>query len=232
MDARTGNGFARLRLRIDPARVRGLVETVNDGILAVSGFSQGLSGGDAVRNLASPIVLLAAVAGALSVASIALASTLADRDAEQVAAAEERRLLELSPQQQVDELAAYYEQKGVSPATARQVAAELNAVDPIAAQLEVEGFDEPITIGDAVTSAVLAALAFLLGAAVPVLISVVTPGEWRDEYTAAAVVVALALTSVLLARLGHTRIWQTLLRSVAIGLAALGGSYLIGSVLL
>ena len=87
MDARTGNGFARLRLRIDPARVRGLVETVNDGILAVSGFSQGLSGGDAVRNLASPIVLLAAVAGALSVASIALASTLADRDAEQVAAA-------------------------------------------------------------------------------------------------------------------------------------------------
>jgi VIT1/CCC1 family predicted Fe2+/Mn2+ transporter len=208
------------------------VETVNDGILAVSGFSQGLSGGDAVRSLWSPIVLLAAFAGALSVGSIALASALADRDAEQVAAAEERRLLELSPEQQIAEVAAYYEEKGVTPETARQVAVELNAADPIGAQLEVAGFDERTTIGDAITDAVAAALAFLLGAAVPVLISVVTPGEWRDEYTAGAVVVALALTSVVLARLGHTRIWQTLLRSVAIGLAALGGSYLIGSVLL
>jgi VIT1/CCC1 family predicted Fe2+/Mn2+ transporter len=46
------------------------------------------------------------------------------------------------------------------------------------------------------------------------------------------VAVALAITSVVLARMGHTRIWQTLLRSVFIGLAALGSSYLIGSALL
>lgn len=206
------------------------METVNDGILAVSGFSQGLSSGEAIRNLASPIVLLAAFAGALSVASIALASALADRDAEQVAAAEEERLLQLSPGQQAEELAAYYEDKGVSPATARQVAAELTAADPIAAQLEVDGFTERTTIGNAITAAVAAAVAFLLGAAVPVLISVVTPGDWLDEYTAGAV--AVALTSIVLAKLGHTRIWQTLLRSIVIGLAALGGSYLVGSVLL
>ena len=35
-----------------------------------------------------------------------------------------------------------------------------------------------------------------------------------------------------LAKLGHTSIWQTLLRSVFIGLAAMGSSYLVGSVLL
>lgn len=217
---------------MSPARVRGLVETVNDGILAVSGFSQGLSGGEVISNLWSPIVALAAFAGAVSVGSIALASSLADRDAEQVAAEEEQRLLVLSPEEQMAELAAYYEEKGVSPATARQVAAELHAADPVGAQLEVEGFDERTTIGESVGVAVVAALAFLLGAALPVLISVVTPGSWRDEYTAAAVVVALAITSVVLARLGQTRIWQTLARSVLIGLAALGGSYLVGSALL
>lgn len=65
----------------------------------------------------------------------------------------------------------------------------------------------------------------------PILISVVTPGVWRD-YTWIAVLAALALTSWILARLGHTRIWQTLLRSVFIGLAALGTSYLVGGALL
>lgn len=232
MDIGGRSWLAHLRARLNPAQVRGLVETVNDGILAVSGFSQGLSGGDTLRNLWSPIVLLAAIAGALSVASIALTSALADRDAEQLAAAEEQRLLELSPDQQVAELTAHYEEKGVSPATAQQVAAELMASDPIGAHLELEGFDERTTIADAVIDAIAAAAAFLLGATIPILISVLTPGDWRDEYTAGAVVIALAITSVVLAKLGHTRIWQTLLRSVVIGLAALGGSYLVGSVLL
>ena len=60
----------------------------------------------------------------------------------------------------------------------------------------------------------------------------VTPGAWRDEYTVLAVAAALAITSVVLARLGHTRICQTVLRSVVIGFAALGSSYIVGSLLL
>ena len=35
-----------------------------------------------------------------------------------------------------------------------------------------------------------------------------------------------------MASLGHTRIWQTLLRSVFIGLAALGAIHLLGAALL
>jgi len=96
----------------------------------------------------------------------------------------------------------------------------------------LKGFDGRTTIGRAVATSVWAALAFLLGSAVPILISVIVPGSWRVEYTALAVAAALAITSVILAKLGHTSIWQTLLRSVFIGLAAIGTSYLVGAALL
>ena len=223
----------RLGLRIDAASARAQVEHVNDGILAISGFSQGLYGGDIIiANLWQPIILMASFAGALSVACVALSAALADRDAERRAAREEQRRLELEPEEQIAELAGYYEEKGLSPATARTVAEELTAVDSLDAHLELEGFDERMTIGGAVATSIWAGLGFLLGAAVPILISVLAPGFWRDEYTVVAVAVALAVTSVVLAKLGHTSIWQTLLRSVFIGLAALGTSYLVGAALL
>jgi len=78
---------ARLAKRIDPATVRNRVENVNDGILAIAGFSEGLAGGGEIQNLWSPIILLAAFAGALSVACVVLSAGLADRDAELLVAA-------------------------------------------------------------------------------------------------------------------------------------------------
>ncbi len=84
----------------------------------------------------------------------------------------------------------------------------------------------------AISVALGAGVAFLIGATVPILISVITPVTWRDECTILAVAVALGFTSIILARLGHTRIWQPLARSVFIGLAALGSSYFVGSMLL
>ena len=222
----------RIAERIDPARVRDRVENVNDGILSIAGFSQGLAGGGELQNLWSPVIVLAAFAGALAVASVVLGASWADWDAEQLVAAEEQRQSALEPEEQIVELAAYYEGRGVSPSTARKVAEELNAADSIGAQLYIEGFAERTTIGAALAPAFWAGLSFLTGASVPILISVVTPGSWRDEYTILAVAVALAATSVLLAKLGHTRIWQTVLRSILIGLAALGSSHVVGSLLL
>lgn len=228
----TSSWRTRLAKRIDPASVRNRVENVNDGILAIAGFSEGLAGGGEIQNLWSPIILLAAFAGALSVACVVLSAGLADRDAELLVAAEEQRRLALAPAEQIAEIAAHYEGRGVTPATAQRVAEELNAADSLGAQLQIDGFDKRTTVSGAIRVALGAGVAFLVGAAVPILISVITPVTWRDEYTVLAVAVALGITSIVLARLGHTRIWQTLSRSIFIGLAALGSSYLIGSVLL
>ena len=90
---------------------------------------------------------------------------------------------------------------------------------------------ELTTPGQSVREAAWSGLSFLLGAALPVLIARFYPGEWLNEFILIAVLVSLGVTAVALARLGHTRIFRTLLRSVVIGLTSLGASYLVGRML-
>lgn len=227
--ASSADGQPAARFRLDPAVVRGRITDVNDGILAVAGFSEGLLGSGMPTSQVYAIIAISAVAGAVSVGATRLAEVAGNREAEQELIAAEQRLLALSPEEERAELVAYYRAKGLSPATAEQVADELNATDALAAQLEAEyGIRELTQLGQSLREALWSGLSFLLGAALPVLIARLFPGEWLDEFTLVAVVVSLGITAVLLARLGHTRVFRTLLRSVLIGLASLGASYVVG----
>jgi VIT1/CCC1 family predicted Fe2+/Mn2+ transporter len=66
---------------------------------------------------------------------------------------------------------------------------------------------------------------------VPLAVAWLYPGSWLEEFTLIAVLVSLALTALVLARLGQTRIWRTLARSVLIGLGSLGASYLVAALI-
>lgn len=219
-------------IKVDPAAARQRITDVNDGTLAVAGFAEGLIGSGMATLEVFGIIAISAVAGAVSVAGARLAEVSATREAEQELIAEERRLLALSPEEEIAELAEHYEAKGVSPETARQVALELSSADALSAQLETEyGILEPTQPGQSVREAAWSGLSFLLGATLPVLIARFYPGERLDEFILVAVLVSLGITAVALARLGHTRIFRTLLRSVVIGLTSLGASYLVGRML-
>lgn len=217
---------------VDPAVARQRITDVNDGILAVAGFAEGLIGSGLATRDVFGIIAISAVAGAVSVAGARLAEVSATREAEQELVAEERRLLALSPEEEIAELVEHYRSKGVTPETARQVALELSSADALSAHLETEyGIRELTQPGQPAREAAWSGLSFLLGAGLPVLIARFYPGEWLDEFILAAVVLSLAVTAVALARLGHTRILRTLLRSLAIGLTSLGASYLVGRML-
>ncbi len=216
----------------NPTRVRERITDVNDGILAVAGFSEGLIGSGLAGQEIYAIIAISAVAGAFSVAAARLGEVSAARDAEQELIADERRRLDLSPQEEIAELVDYYRAKGVSEPTARQVAVELTEADALSAQLDAEyGIRELTQPGDSTREAIWAGLSFLIGAALPVLVAYFYPGPWLDEFTLIAVVGSLVVTGVVLSRLDHTRILRTLLRSVLIGLATLGASYLVGLLL-
>ena len=79
-----------------------------------------------------------------------------------------------------------------------------------------------ITIGDdratPIGTAVLAGLAFMVGAGLPLLVSVLAPAAWRVPLTVVAVVAALGGTATVVARLGGLRVGRTVLRTVVIGL--------------
>ncbi|WP_245650127.1 VIT1/CCC1 transporter family protein [Millisia brevis] len=215
--------------RTEPAAIRERITDINDGIIAVAGMGLGLAGAEVAAATSYAVIAISATAGALSVAGTKLGESFADREAQQATVAEERRLLALTPDEERAELVAWFEAKGVSTDTARQVAKELSATDALSTQLEIEyGIRDLTTRRDAWSDGLWSGLAFLLGALLPVLVAIVTPLPWRTEWTVAVASASLVATSVVLARRGKSRIWLTILRSVAVGLGTLAASYLLG----
>lgn len=214
----------------DPARVRAHVADVNDGIIAVAAMSEGLAGAGAAPATVYGVIVLTALAGAISLAGVKFGEVSADREVELGLIEKEKRRLALSPEEEIAELAGHYEAKGLSPALARQVAEELSAVDALSAQIDAEyGIREVMPPGTPWRAGLRAGGAFLLGGTLPVAMAYFFPGPWLWEYTLVAALASLTLTSIILARLGQTRVWRTILRSLTVGAASLALTALLAS---
>lgn len=75
------------------------------------------------------------------------------------------------------------------------------------------------------------AVAFTIGALLPLLAILLPPAEWRVPVTFVAVLLALALTGWISARLGGSSTMRSVLRVVIGGALALAVTYGIGSLL-
>lgn len=219
------------RWRLSKEDIRARVADVNDGVLAVAGLAEGLSLVLETHSLPT-IVTVAAIAGAVSIGGAKYAETAAEREVQQELIRTEQYLLELSPDEELEELVQHFRGKGVSEETARRVADELNAADALTAQLETEyGIHEILTPGEPFKEAFASSLSFLAGALVTVLIAITVPRVWVEEYILLGVLLSLSVTAVVLSRLGGTRVWTSILRSVSIGLGAMGASLLVGALI-
>lgn len=213
----------------EPADFRERVTDINDGIIAVAGMGLGLAGAEVAPATALAVIAISTAAGALSVAGTKLGEAFAEREAEQATVAEELRLLELTPDEEQAELVEWFVAKGVTSDTAQRVAEELSTADALSAQLEIEyGIRTLTTRRDAWTEGLWSGLAFLFGAMLPVLVAFLTPVPWRTEWTVAVACLSLMATSIVLARRGRSHIWNTVLRSVAVGVGTLAVSYVLG----
>jgi VIT1/CCC1 family predicted Fe2+/Mn2+ transporter len=207
---------------LEATSVRSMVVEANDGIIATAGVVEGFAGAGASGTSLVIAALSAMVAGAIALGGAKYAEEAAERDARRELIAEERRQLALSPAAELAELTALYEGKGLSPALARQVAAELSASDALAAHVEAEhGLALRGRYLAPLVSAFAAAIAFALGAAVPLVAVLVMPDAWRAATVFAAVVVALGVTSVIMARAGRTHLPRTVTRTLLIGMTAM-----------
>jgi VIT1/CCC1 family predicted Fe2+/Mn2+ transporter len=72
------------------------------------------------------------------------------------------------------------------------------------------------------------AIAYLLGAAIPLIVTVAVPVAVESWLILGAVLVSLIVTSGIRARTGHTDLSRTLVRTLTVGLGTLGVSYLVG----
>jgi len=202
----------------------------NDGIVSVAGVVVGVAaaapGGVAAVATAG---LAALVAGAFSMAGGEYVSVSTQRDTERALLAKERRELREMPEAELSELAGFYRERGLSPELAARVPEELTAHDALAAHAEVELGIDPEELTNPWVAALSSFIAFTVGALIPFLLILLPIGN-PVVLTAAAVVLGLALTGWISARLGGAPVPRAVLRNVVMGSATMAATYLIGLV--
>jgi vacuolar iron transporter family protein len=203
----------------------------NDGIVSVAAIVVGVAG---ATSTIAPILTAGAaglVGGAISMALGEYVSVSSQRDSQESLIAKERRELATMPDEELVELAAIYQTKGMSAETAERVARELTAHDALSAHLEAElGINEEDVVSPW-QAAGASALAFFIGAALPMLAILLPPAEVRVPVTLAAVLDALAITGSTSARIGGSPWLRPTLRVVIGGALALAATFLIGTLL-
>ena len=203
----------------------------NDGIVSVAALVVGV----AAATTDSGVILIAGVAsllaGAISMALGEYVSVSSQRDSERALIAKEKWELENEPEEELAELAGFYEAKGLSAQTAQQVAIELTKHDALAAHLEVELHITADDVSNPWHAAYASAVAFTVGAALPLLAVLLPPAEWRIGATFAAVLIALVITGWLSAHLGSSPKPHAIARIVIGGILALAVTYVIGALI-
>jgi VIT1/CCC1 family predicted Fe2+/Mn2+ transporter len=207
--------------------LRAAVLGANDGIVSIAGLVLGVAGATNSIRIIFTAGMAGIIAGAISMAAGEYVSVSSSRDSEKMLLKKERSELESNPTEEQEELVSMYEDKGLSKETARLVAKELTAKDAFAAHVEVELGIDPQHLTNPWHAAFASAASFLVGAAIPML-AVLTPASVRIPVTFGAVLVALALTGTLSAKVGNASVARAMFRVVAGGAIAMAVTYMVG----
>lgn len=197
----------------------------NDGIVSTAAIVLGVAGATDERG---PIILAGLVglmAGAMSMAAGEYVSVSTQRDTERAVLDLERRELAETPDEELEELTQIYAAKGLDEDLARKVAVQLTAKDALGAHAEAELGLDPDGLTNPWHAALASFVAFVVGALIPLLGVVVSSQAWL---TVVAVVIALAITGSVSARLGKAPVARALARNIAGGLLAMAVTYLLG----
>lgn len=203
----------------------------NDGIVSTAGLVIGVAGATAATGPILTAGVAGLVAGAVSMALGEYVSVSSQRDSERSLLAKERLELERFPGEELEELVAIYVAKGATASTARKLAEELTAKDAFAAHVDAELGIDPDALTNPWHAALSSAIAFTVGSLLPLIAILVPPAAVRVPVTFAAVVVALAITGAVSARLGGAPWRRAVVRLVAGGALAMAVTYGIGLLL-
>lgn len=210
--------MSRLRVHAENhliARVgwlRAAVLGANDGIVSTASLVVGVAAAATGRTEILVAGVAGLVAGAMSMAAGEYVSVSSQADTEKADLARERGELANDPAAELDELTGIYVKRGLQPELARQVAAQLSAGDVLAAHARDElGISEAMSARP-IQAALTSAATFAVGAALPVMMVVVSPGALLVPMVSGASLVFLALLGAIGARAGGAAVWKATAR--------------------
>ena len=213
--------------------LRAAVLGANDGIISTASLIVGVAAAAASHSDVLIAGVAALVAGAMSMAAGEYVSVSSQSDTEQADLARERKELSENADFELDELAEIYVKRGVDQALARQVAQQLMAKDALTAHAHDELGISEITTARPVQAALASAVMFSVGAAMPLLMVVVSPASALVPIVSAASLGFLALLGAIGARAGGANIlrgtarvtfWGALAMALTAGIGKLFGT--------
>jgi VIT1/CCC1 family predicted Fe2+/Mn2+ transporter len=213
--------------------LRAAVLGANDGILSTASLIVGVAAAAAARNDVLIAGVAGLVAGAMSMATGEYVSVSSQSDTEQADLVRERTELSENPGFELDELADIYVKRGVDRDLARQVAQQLMAKDALGAHARDELGMSEITTARPVQAALTSAASFSVGAAMPLLMVVVSPAGALVPIVAAASLGFLALLGAIGGKAGGANVlratarvtfWGALAMALTAGVGKLFGT--------
>ncbi|NAZ85117.1 VIT1/CCC1 transporter family protein [Kineococcus indalonis] len=209
-------------------RLRAGVLGANDGVVSVAGVVLGVVAATEHPGALAAAGVAALVAGALSMGTGEYVSVSTQSDTQRALLAKERWELAEMPEQELAELVAIYEAKGLRPELAHRVAVELTEHDALAAHAEAELGLDPEGLTSPWQAALTSTAAFTVGGLLPLLAVLLPPEPARVLVCVAAVVAALVLTGAVSARLGGAPVPRAVARNVGGGVLAMAVTHAVG----
>ena len=213
--------------------MRAAVLGANDGIVSTASLIVGVAAAAATPNAVLIAGVAGLVAGAMSMAAGEYVSVSSQSDTERADLARERKELKKNSEFELDELAEIYVKRGVDKALARKVVRQLMAKDALGAHARDELGISEITTARPVQAALTSAASFSVGAAMPLLMVVVSPAGALVPIVSAASLAFLALLGAIGARAGGANIlratarvtfWGALAMALTAGIGKLFGT--------
>ncbi len=208
--------------------IRASVLGANDGIVSIAGLVLGVAGATNSTTAIITAGIAGIIAGAISMAAGEYVSVSSSRDTERALLKRERYELENFPDEELEELTQIYQDKGLSRKTAQVVAKELTEHDVFAAHAHAELNIDPNNLTNPWQAAIASAISFLGGAIIPLFAIALPPASIRVPVAFISVVVTLALTGVISAKVGGAGKTNAVIRVIAGGVLAMVVTYSIG----
>lgn len=201
--------------------LRAAVLGANDGIVSTASLIIGVASASATQESILLAGVASLVAGAMSMAAGEYVSVSSQADTEQADLLQEREALASDFHTEVDELTGIYEQRGVEPELAREVARQLMAHDALAAHAREEIGISDVVSAQPVQAAMSSAATFTVGAFLPLLVAWLVPGEWLILSVALVSLICLGVLGGLAARAGGAPVFNGVWRVLFWGALAM-----------
>ena len=186
--------------------LRAAVLGANDGLVSTASLIVGVAAANATQESILLAGVAGLVAGAMSMAAGEYVSVSSQSDTENADIALEKKSIEDDYEFEKEELAQIYEDRGLDPALAKQVAEKLMDHDALGAHLRDEiGLSEGAGAQPA-QAAFFSAATFTIGAALPLFVAWAVPGSQLIAVVASSSLVFLAILGALAARVGGAAI--------------------------